>query len=135
MTPEAPADRTTAPGGLTILISTRGSARGGVLDGAGRQTDVLRMRAILVLALLLAGAAAAEAGDRNVLAPYRFEPAPQTLSPVEQQRALDYRNQVQSQLRELEQERRGGVLRSPRAERRLMDTRSELGRINRILEP
>ena len=79
--------------------------------------------------------ALAQATDPNVLAPYRFEPAPQTLSPVEQQRALDYRNQVQSQLRELEQERRGGVLRSPRAERRLMDTRSELGRINRILEP
>lgn len=93
------------------------------------------MRTILLLALLAIGATAAEAGDRNVLAPYRFEPAPQALSPIEQQRALDYRNQVQSQLRELEQERRGGVPRSPRAERRLMDTRGELGRINRILEP
>lgn len=106
-----------------------------VLDGAGRRTDLLQMRTILVLALLAIGGVTAEAGDRNVLAPYRFEPAPEALSPIEQQRALDYRNQVQSQLRGLEQERRGGVLRSPRVERRLMETRSELGRINRILEP
>lgn len=91
------------------------------------------LKAILLVMLALCGVSA-HAGERNVLAPYRFEPPPRTLSPVEQQRALDYRNQVQSQLRQLERQRARGPF-DPRQEQRLMETRGEFDRMKRILEP
>ena len=86
----------------------------------------------LALALMLFGTAAA-ATEPNVLAPYRYQPAPQTLSPVEQQKALAYRNQIQSQLRQLEQRRTPGP--GARDPSLLPQTRTELGRINRLVNP
>ncbi len=91
----------------------------------------------LALAVLAFGVAApatapAQVTDPNALAPYRFQPPPTTLSPLEQQKALNYRSQVQSQLRQLEQQR---TLSGPRAgdPRALMDTRRELDRMNRVV--
>lgn len=87
----------------------------------------------LGLAMLGLGASApAQVTDPNALAPYRFQPPPATLSPLEQQKALNYRPQVQSQLRQLEQQR---TLSGPRVgdPRALMDTRRELDRMNRVV--
>lgn len=88
------------------------------------------------LAMAVLGATApatlAQVTDPNALAPYRFQPPPATLSPLEQQKALNYRSQVQSQLRQLEQQR---TLSGPRVgdPRALMDTRRELDRMNRVV--
>lgn len=89
--------------------------------------------ALAVVALgVTAPAVLAQVTDPNALAPYRFQPPPATLSPLEQQKALNYRSQVQSQLRQLEQQR---TLSGPRATdpRALMDTRRELNRMNRVV--
>lgn len=88
---------------------------------------------MILALLLLLPLAAASATEPSVLAPSRFQPAPQTLSPVEQQKALAYRNQIQSQLRRLELQRRP----APGARDTLLlpQTRSELGRVNRLLQP
>jgi hypothetical protein len=99
------------------------------------EADIIAMRPIsmiLALMLLLSSGAAAQATDPNVLAPYRFQPAPQTLSPLEQQKALVYRNQVQNQLRQLEQQRQ-----PPKGARDpllLPQTRSELDRMNGLIQ-
>ena len=79
-------------------------------------------------------AARAQVTDPNALAPYRFQPPPEMLSPLEQQKALTYRSQIQSQLRQLEQQR---AIRGPSSvdPRLLLDTRRELGRMNRVLQP
>ncbi len=79
-------------------------------------------------------ASQAQVTDPNALAPYRFQPAPETLSPLEQQKALTYRSQIQSQLRQLEQRQ---AIRGPSSvdPRLLLDTRRELGRMNRIVQP
>jgi len=74
----------------------------------------------------------ANAGDPNIIAPYRYEPAPQQLTPLEQQKALIYRNQVQNQLRTLENDDVKGNLNSFDQET-LRDTRSELFRMNGVL--
>lgn len=96
------------------------------------------MRKILLVLALLAGSATAQATEPSVLAPYRFQPAPPSLSSAEQQRALDYRNQVQNQLRRLELQRSNGPL-EPRAQRRLLESRGELGgelnRMERVIGP
>lgn len=86
---------------------------------------------ILALTLtLLAGAA--HATEPNVLAPYRFQPAPQSLSPLEQQKALVYRSQIQNQLRQLEQQRQPGP--GARDPLLLPQTRSELDRMNGLIQ-
>ena len=88
---------------------------------------------VLTLMLLLASAVA-QAAEPNVLAPYRFNPAPQNLSPIEQQRAQSYRSQLQGQLNSLERQRSQDRL-SPHDQQLLMDTRGELDRMDRVLEP
>jgi hypothetical protein len=113
------------------------------LDSRAAGTDVIAMSiraTILALALAAvalgatAQAAVAQVTDPNALAPYRFQPPPATLSPLEQQKALNYRSQVQSQLRQLEQRRTlsGPSSIDPRA---LMDTRRELDRMNGVVQP
>jgi hypothetical protein len=111
------------------------------LDRRAAGTDVIAMSiraTILALAAVALGAAVqaalAQVTDPNALAPYRFQPPPATLSPLEQQKALNYRSQVQSQLRQLEQRRTlsGPSSIDPRA---LMDTRRELDRMNGVVQP
>lgn len=95
---------------------------------------------MLLLAAALAGLglaphpALSQATDPSALAPYRFQPPPTQLSPLEQQKALMYRSQLQNQLRQLEQQR---ALGGPRAvdQHLLLDTRRELGRMNGLVRP
>ncbi len=79
-------------------------------------------------------AAAAQAEDRNAIATFRFDGPAEQLTPVERQRPLDYRSELQSQLRALDQEDLRGRL-GPLERRRLLDTRGELGRMNNVLLP
>ena len=88
---------------------------------------------LLALALLLP-AAAAPAGEPDVVAPFRFSGPAKELTPVERQRALDYHTQLQNQLRTLDQDDMRGRL-DPLERRRLQDTRSEVGRMNGVLSP
>jgi len=75
-------------------------------------------------------------GQNNILTPdvldsNRFNPAPQNPSPVDQQRALEYRTQVQRQLKEQQRNDDLGRL-GPRGQRDLLDTRSEAQRMDRV---
>src|SRR5215471_19353520 len=70
----------------------------------------------------------------NVLAPDRFDPPPQHPSPVDQQRALEYRTQVQRQLKDLQHDQDLGRL-GPLGQRRLLDTRTESGRMDQVTGP
>jgi hypothetical protein len=87
----------------------------------------------LVLAVaFLASPQSAFATDPSILAPYRYQPAPQQLSPLEQQKALIYQTQIQNQLRTLESQDSKGQLNSF-DQRLLLDTRSELFRMKGAL--
>lgn len=86
----------------------------------------------LLLAALLA-AATADAGEPNVLAPCRFQGSDEPLTAIDNERARAYRTQVQSQLRTLDQDAARGRLKGSDA-RLLLDTRSELQRVNRVLQ-
>lgn len=88
---------------------------------------------LIGLALLLS-AAAAQADDPDVLAPFRYRGPAKELTPVEKQRALTYRNELDHQERGLEQDELRGRL-DPLDRRRLLDTRGELGRMNNVLVP
>ena len=75
-------------------------------------------------------------GQNNILTPdvldsNRFNPAPQNPSPVDQQRALEYRTQVQRQLKEQQRNQDLGRL-GPLGQRDLLDTRSEAQRMDRV---
>lgn len=93
---------------------------------------MVRIMASLLALLLLTATARAE--DPDVLAPFRFTGPPKELTPAEQQRAFDYRSQLENQLRELDQNELRGRL-DPVERRRLLDTRGELGRMNGVLTP
>jgi hypothetical protein len=96
---------------------------------------MLRSRKFLLLCVaagLFAAPQVSLATDPSILAPYRYQPAPQQLSPMEQQKALIYKNQVQNQLRTLENQDTKGQLNSF-DQRLLLDTRSELFRMNGVL--
>jgi len=92
------------------------------------------IKTLLIAVSLLLVAAPARAGDPDVLAPFRFSGAAKELTPVERQRALAYRNELQSQQRGLDQDDMRGRL-DPLARRRLLDTRGELGRVDGVLAP
>jgi hypothetical protein len=92
------------------------------------------IKASLVALALLLMVAPTRAEDRNVVAPFRFTGPTKELTPLEQQRALTYRSQLQNQLRELDQGEARGQL-DPLARRRLLDTRGELGRMDGVLTP
>jgi hypothetical protein len=91
-----------------------------------------RIMASLLALLLLA--APAHADDPDVLAPFRFTGPVKELTPVEQQRARAYRSELQNQQRELDQDDMSGRL-DPVERRLLLDTRGELGRMNKVLVP
>jgi hypothetical protein len=91
-----------------------------------------RIMASLLTLLLLTAAARAE--DPDVLAPFRYTGPAKEMTPVERQRALAYRNALQSQLRGLDQDDLRGQL-DPLDRRRLLDTRGELGRVDGVLAP
>ena len=92
------------------------------------------IRASLIALVLLMLAAPARAEDPNVIAPYRFTDPAKELTPLERQQALDYRTQLQNQLRELDQDDARGRL-DPLDRRRLLDSRGELGRMDGVLAP
>ena len=93
----------------------------------------LRKLAGLAIAVaFLASPQASLATDPSILAPYRYQPAPQQLSPLEQQKALIYKSQIQNQLRTLENQDTKGQLNSF-DQRLLLDTRSELFRMKGVL--
>jgi hypothetical protein len=87
---------------------------------------------LLALAPLMLLAAAARADEPNVIAPYRYAPPPETLSPLEDEKASAYRMILQNQLRNLDQAEAFGKL-EHRDRRQLLDTRRELGRIDLLL--
>lgn len=91
-------------------------------------------RTLLSALPLLLLAAAARAEDPDVLAPFRFRGPAMEVTPIERQRALIYRGEVDRQRRGLEQDDLRGRL-DPIERRRLLETRSELGRIDRLLVP
>ena len=93
-----------------------------------------KIRATLFALSLLLLAAPAGAEDPDILAPFRFTGPAKELSPVERQRALTYRSEVDRQQRDLEQDELRGRL-DPLDRRRLLDTRGELGRMNNVLVP
>lgn len=95
---------------------------------------MVRILALSAAVAYLLLAAAAQAEDRNAIAPFRFTGAAKELTPVERQRALSYRSELQSQLRGLDQDALRGRL-DPLDRRRLLDTRRELGRMNNVLVP
>lgn len=92
------------------------------------------IRASLIALALLLLAAPAQAEDPDVIAPFRFTDPAKELTPVERQRAVDYRNQLQNQLRELDRDEARSRL-GPLDRRRLLDSRGELGRIDGVLAP
>lgn len=87
--------------------------------------------AFLFAALL--AAATADAGEPSVLAPFRFQGADDPLTALDDERARAYRTQVQNQLRTLDQDAARGRLKGS-DERLLLDARSELQRVNRVIQ-
>lgn len=93
----------------------------------------MRSFAICGFALTVLGAAPiASADESSILAPYRFTEPVKELPPLEQQRALIYRNQLRSQQRFLDQDDARGDL-DPLDRRLLLDTRGELRRMNNVI--
>jgi len=70
----------------------------------------------------------------NVITPYRFSPGPKNVSPADEQKALNYRAQLQGQERDLEQ-LHSDRSHNPFQRQMLKDTQSELNRINGVLHP
>jgi hypothetical protein len=82
------------------------------------------------LVLALAGTAAAEP-QRNIIAPYRFEPAPiNRPSGLDEEKARGYREELRGQLRDQEMRH---IDRSALGERKLLETRRELYRMDNVL--
>jgi len=90
------------------------------------------VRLSAILAILVATNAWAE--DRNAIAAFRFDMPVKDLTPVDRQRALAYRGELQSQLRVLDHDDLLGRL-DPLGRRLLLDTRTELGRMDDVLLP
>lgn len=93
---------------------------------------MLHLSRLAIVAVLLAGSQSAVAGDPSLLRPYQFVAPQQPLTPIEQQKALIYQSQVDSQLRRLDHQNTMGQLDSF-DQRLLLDTRSELQRMNGVL--
>jgi hypothetical protein len=93
-----------------------------------------RALTLVVVLGLLFPTAVARAEDRNAIAGFRFDVPNEELTPLERQRALIYRGELQDQLRVLDQQEQRGRL-SPLDRRLLLDTRGEAERINNLLLP
>jgi hypothetical protein len=96
--------------------------------------DLLDMTRLLLCAFLVLAAGSAAAADKpNLVAPYRYRPAPTTLDSVERGKAQLYKNQLDTQSRALEQDRARGQL--PVRDNQLrLDTQNELLRMNGLLD-
>lgn len=92
------------------------------------------MRQLLLAVVVVFATTPVIAAEPSVLAPFRYQSVPERLSPIEQQRALSYRSQVQGQLDRLEQRRIQAPL-SARDANRLLETRGELQRLNQLTAP
>jgi hypothetical protein len=92
------------------------------------------MRALAIALAVLFLPTVSQAADPDVIAPYRFRGPAKELTPVDRQRALAYQNDLERQLKDLDQDAQRGRL-GPVDRRLLLDTRGELGRMNTILLP
>jgi hypothetical protein len=92
----------------------------------------MQLRWFAIALLLLAVGAEARAEEPSLLKPYLYTPPQPVTSPLEQQKALIYRSQVQDQLKRLERGGTRGELDSFN-QRLLLDTRSELQKMNGVL--
>jgi len=92
----------------------------------------MRLSMTVMAIVLFAGAQAALAEEPNLLKPYLYQPPPAQLSPLEQQKALIYRSQVQSQLNRLQSGNSRGELNGYN-QRLLLNTRAEQQRIGGVL--
>jgi len=92
----------------------------------------MRLSMTVMAIVLFAGTQAALAEEPNLLKPYLYQPPPAQLSPLEQQKALIYRSQVQSQLNRLQTGNTRGELNGYN-QRLLLNTRAEQQRINGVL--
>jgi hypothetical protein len=89
----------------------------------------IAMMAFLTFALL---GSEAKAENRNDLAPYRFQPPAADLNPVERDRAILYRNDLQRQQFQLDRDDAAGRL-DPLERRERLDTEAELNRMNEVV--
>jgi hypothetical protein len=95
-----------------------------------------RIRLALCLAALAAPALPAAAADStsaipSVVAPYRFEPAPGTLTPLEQEKAERYKTQLQERVFDFERDQPRLDILEDEELRRL---RGELDRMHRVIQ-
>jgi hypothetical protein len=105
--------------------------------GSRRRAKALAWLTAGVLAALLAGASGAHADNPalqrpSVVSPYRFAPPDTPVSPLEQQKAQQYRFQLQKQIFDYD---RSGTPLSPLQDEQLRGTRRDLDRMNQILLP
>jgi hypothetical protein len=97
------------------------------------EVDVMRAATMLHFAIALAvlpGPAAAVAGEVGHLAPFRFNPPPESPTAVQEETAELYRSQLQRDEIDLDRAQQQG---DPWAARELSETRSELQRMERML--
>jgi hypothetical protein len=80
----------------------------------------------------VAAAAPVRADDATMVTPFRFTGPMKELTRMDRERALVYRNQLEQDLRDLEQSDQRGRL-DPLGRRRLSETRGELNRVNKLL--
>jgi len=93
------------------------------------------IRVLLIAIAALLPAALAEAGDPDVVAPFRFRnPTQDVTTSADQQRAITYKNELDNQLRELDQDEQRGRL-GALGRRQLLDTRGEASRMDGVLSP
>jgi hypothetical protein len=85
----------------------------------------------VAVAFALLGSAA-EAENRNDLAPYRFRAPAEDLNAVERDRAVIYRNQLQRQQFQLDRDAAAGRL-DPLDRRLKLDNQTELNRMNDVV--
>ncbi len=89
---------------------------------------------LLLLSLLLLGAPALALEEATGTKPYLLAPPPDYVTPPDRDRGQLYRDNLQRDLGRLQSEQDRGTL-DPLDRRTLLDKKSELNRMNRILTP
>lgn len=93
----------------------------------------IALAGLLILSALPPRATAAQATDAfpSVVAPYRFDPAPDTLTPLEEEKAERYKMQLQERVFDFERDQpRLDIL----EDEELRRMRGELDRMNRLIQ-
>jgi hypothetical protein len=90
------------------------------------------LRILPITCALIVFAAAASAENRNDIAPYRFRTPAEDLNPVERDRAIMYRNDLQRQKFQLDRDEAAGRL-DPLERRDKLDTDTELNRMDEVV--